>query len=132
MASAPGIEAGNPTVEQIPGGDLVFRRIWKYCFKRDRIRPSAFNPDPGDLGVSVNWEKYSDARNTWQRSLNHGVAELEAWEVRAIEGLLLTHSPRPWNLAHADILGVDVERRAKLAKIARMVIPIGGGPGLMV
>lgn len=109
-------------VEDIPDPAVLFRWLYPGSVAAGRrIKPNAFRMQGS--GVSTYWKEYSTAE--WCKSQcrdDVGVLRVVAGEAR-LEGFQVVHTPRaPHNRSHADIRGVEVKLRSKLAKIAHIEI----------
>ena len=102
----------------------------------DSVPPGCFRFRAQDR-ESANWNKYSTAQQTQgqaARPSENGVIELGVSSVRAIDQLIVEHTPdiSRQNRAHTDIvcpgIGTDdemkTEVRFKLKQIATWVIPV--------
>ena len=80
--------------------------------------------------MSTDWSKYTRSEETQQRASSapndNGVVRLQVGRVRAIDELLVTHTPLRKNRAHTDVTGpvTSPESRVKLLRDCRAVIPV--------
>jgi hypothetical protein len=95
-------------IETIPDGDFVFMRAHKSFIKDGELIPGVFQ-NRGE-GMSTDWEKYSTAEQTRNRTLrsppgDNGVIKLSVAGIRNIEKLSVVHEPLPDNRAHTEVFG---------------------------
>lgn len=113
-------------VEIIPDEDRLFMRAHRMFFKDGQLAPGVFRDHAA--GMSVDWEKYSTAKETHLRAKtpqDNAVIQLVAGHVRAIPPLTVEHRPVLENRSHSEITGrKDPEVRVKLRRIAQIVIPL--------
>lgn len=111
-------------VEIIPDGDLLYMRIHADFVERNSgdVRPGAFR-DHGN-GMSTNWNKYAGPEETRNRGVRepekNGVISFNVGRTRAINSLIVTHSPDvlKGNRAHTDVIGEkSVQVRLMLSEI---------------
>jgi len=119
--------------ENIPDQDNLYMRIHKMWIVDGYIRPGAFRNRPkGALGMSTDWQKYSDAVQTKNRCRNpseQALIILLAGMVRAIPGQTVEHKPLDENRAHTDIIGEkDEEVRLKFTRIYKWMIRLQSTP----
>jgi hypothetical protein len=127
---------GEYPVEEIPASATLFMRVPDDIVKGARlppedVPPSAFRafPDPAGilpLGVSTNWDRYSDAQSTISDPKRFGVVAISVAGVRRIQDCSVAHTPLRRadvdNRAHAHIYGplqknkLHPEVRVKLAR----------------
>jgi hypothetical protein len=105
----------------IPPSHLVFRWIPSDFVDKKTGRPTPNNFKGLDQGgVSVEWERYSDADKCKSHSMlssEVGVVQLVVGEVRHIDQLKVEHRPEPEHAEHSLILGEHLDRDAKEAKV---------------
>ena len=126
--------------EDIPDDASVFMRIHKRFISGGDFRPNAFRDQGG--GMSVDWNKYStplEARNGARTPSDNAVISMMVGEIRAIEALVVEHTPiqensfdeggnrlKP-NRAHSDVFGEKTtEVRVKLSRIWAWQIRLDG------
>ena len=117
--------------EDIPDDSHVFMRVHRtaYDFDDGKPLPVAFRDHGG--GMSTDWDKYSTAQDSRQRSRepeDNAVISLQVRSVRGIAGLSVVHTPDEEhnNRAHTDVQG-DKKRtgvRLQLRQISRVEIPL--------
>ncbi len=97
-------------------------------WRRDAlVSASAFTNH--NAGMSTDWEKYAspeDSRRRARDPAKNAVVSMVAGQARAVPGQHVEHTPDPEtdNRAHTDVFGEkDEEARAKLRRIAEIVIP---------
>jgi hypothetical protein len=112
--------------ENINDEDSIFLRVHKVNIDFDiddeskNIKPMAFDPKPTERdGLSVNWSKYADAKQTLQevtllnKSIeNYGVISLPVKSVRQIPPLMVEHDPITFpidNQSHSLIINIPQE-----------------------
>ncbi len=96
-------------IEHIPDPDRIFMRMHEGGLTVTRqFHPGIFREHDG--AMSVDWEKYSSAKETRSRAKKNpgqnGVIALVAGDVRGIEGLSVEHEPIRSNRAHSGIHGI--------------------------
>ena len=128
-------------VEVIPDAASVFMRAHRDYFHRDgELLPGVFR-NHGN-GMSVNWDKHASAEETKQQAQlfmkdphNYAVIVMPVIGVRRIDGLSVDHTPKPFNRAHSDVIGLPQsdqrdqrdrrdEMRRLLLKIAAIALPL--------
>lgn len=122
-------------VEPIPDADNVLMRAHRMHFRDGELQPGVFRQQ-GD-GMSVDWDKYSRAEDTKNRSTknpnDNAVISLRVARVREIQSLEVEHQPdhTQGNRAHSNVLGLPphdphalVEVRLKLRRISTVVLPL--------
>lgn len=117
-------------VEPIPDTDSLFLRVHRANIDGAELRPRAF--EPHGQGVSTNWSKYSNPKDTRDSvgphpdtgkprdPLNYGVAQFSVKFVRNVPKLTVKHTPLPEIRAHTDIrfaLADKEEMRVKLTRV---------------
>lgn len=124
------VQVGSP--EEIPGSDLVFRRIPRSLMTADRPDPVAFRnatEDYQEPGMSVLWCKYarpSDCLALKGATPLDSVAELTVSHIREIEDQVVTHVPKALReeggRAHTEVYGAKpawvTKRLRDIAKLA--------------
>ena len=119
--------------EFIPDDNSVFMRVHRNDLDLEgRPVPGAFRNSPrGAPGMSVNWDKYSDAKSTRregpQTPQNYAVVRLHVGSTRRIPGQSVEHSPDyvRRNRAHTDVIGVkDAEARLCFLRTYSLVLEI--------
>lgn len=122
--------------EDIPDEAHTYMRAHRTYFVRGQLQPGVFKKRDG--GMSVDWEKYSTAEQTRQRTKgnpqDNAVLRLIAIGIRDIETLDLKHTPDQTpdapNRAHSDVIGIPdggvelVEVRASLLDASKIVIDL--------
>jgi hypothetical protein len=102
--------------EYIPDEDILFRWIHEQWFYPDgKLKAGYFQQNE----LSVRWGKYATAETTHRGCPNpsiNAIISFVAGEVRAIEDLLLEHTPLPQDQAHSDIKYSDAAIRNKAKK----------------
>lgn len=81
-------------------------------------------------GMSTDWSKYSNPRETRNRAKhyggdpnNYGIIGMNVGETRKIENQTVDHDPQPENRAHTNVNGEKTtEARLKLYRIFSWVI----------
>lgn len=113
-------------IEHIPDESLLYMRIHRSYFRDGKLIPGAFKDHGG--GMSTDWEKYSSPTDTHQRARtpkDNAVIAMMAGDVRAVPGLVISHSPIPENRAHTDVIGEKTtEVRVRLLRVYRIILPI--------
>lgn len=117
-------------VENVPDSDSVFMRAHQNYMVNGQLRPGVFTAHDG--AMSVDWNKYSEPKQTLDRARNpkqNAVIEMNVGRIRAVPQLDVLHTPEIENRAHCDVplpeSGEDLtEARFNLKKIATMVIPL--------
>ncbi len=111
--------------EEIPDENRLFMRVHQ-AYIRDGLPTVGAFTDHGE-GMSTDWDKYSTAQETLQRSKDvqkNGVVEMIVGAVRGL-GQRVAHAPIPTNRAHTAVLGEkDTEVRVKLRRVSNWVIPL--------
>jgi hypothetical protein len=99
------------SIEDIPDADGLYVRFLSQHSSVDGLTPNFFRPHNG--GLSADWSYYGSPTATRSAPTlkkrdpsEYGVAELHVGGVRSVEGLLVVHSPKHDNRAHADVLGL--------------------------
>lgn len=104
-------------VEEIPDSDSLFYRVHEtYLNGEKKIPPAAFRLRGG--GMSTDWSRYSSAERQRLRATvpeENGVVTLPAGEVREHPALVVVHTPRQDNRAHADVMGIPLKGAEKTA-----------------
>ncbi len=101
-------------VEQILDGCVVYMGAHRIYYRNGNLQPGVFRVREGD-GISVDWEKYSTAEETRQRSKgleDNAAIRLPVGDVRKTKPLRVEHSPdvERNNRAHGDILGLPSDK----------------------
>lgn len=96
--------------EQIPERDSLYYRVHVAIVPDGDLHPGVFR-EQGD-SMSTDWAKYSTPEASRGRATEpdkNGIVELMAGPVRAIEGMIVEHSPDVTrdNRAHTDIRGMS-------------------------
>jgi hypothetical protein len=104
-------------VENIPDSDILFYRIHISFIVDGEIVPGAFQErgEGRERGMSTDWDKYSSAEETKQRSkvpADNGVGQFHVDSVRAID-LEVVHAPVTDNRSHSHIRGIPHEGQLK-------------------
>jgi hypothetical protein len=117
-------------IELIPNPDRVFMRVPVQWLRHPahQLHEGVFRETEG--AMSVDWERYSSARETRDRARNpsqNGVIALVAGDVRGIEGLSVEHEPIRSNRAHSGIHGLTQPGSlpAEESKTKRRVLLLG-------
>lgn len=117
----------------IPDESFLYMRVHRHALDlAGRPIPGAFRNSPkGALGMSTNWDKYSNAiwtRNSGpQPPQNYAVVKLPVGNVRRLPGQTVEHTPDyiRRNQSHTDVIGVkDAEVRLGFMRIYILAIEI--------
>ena len=118
-------------VEVIPDADSVFMRAHRQHFRDGQLGPGVFKEQ--DVGMSVNWDKYSSAEQTKQQAANpddNAVLRMPVIGIRKIGELTVQHEPELENRAHSEVFGLPRDReeltetRVLLLRISDVVLPL--------
>ena len=117
--------------EPIPNDSWLYRRIHWSLINPDtgEVSRSAFALRKGELGLSVDWDRYSTPEDARQRAKvpeDNAIGALLAGGVRQLPGHDVHHNPKPDNPAHSLIIGDNSPRaRFHLARhLCNVVLPI--------
>ena len=111
--------------EKIAIGSKLFRHSTKHHISnKGTINPITFAERPNEkgMGISTDWEKYAEPRDSLSRAPENfkgGVIDLKVAQVLEIPNQTVEHTPSNVNQAHTSIKGQkDEEERLKLRRIS--------------